>query len=35
MTINNRGEEGMANEQILNIKVDGSSATRIMVNIEG
>ena len=25
----------MADEQILNIKVDGSSTTRIMVNIEG
>ena len=36
MTINNRrGEEGMADEQILNIKVDGSSTARIMVNIEG
>ena len=36
MTIyNTRGEEGMADEQILNIKVDGSSAARIMVNIEG
>ena len=25
----------MVNEQILNIKVDGSSAAQIMVNIEG
>ena len=30
------GEEGdKSNEQILNIKVDGNSAARIVVNIEG
>ena len=36
MTINLRGgEESEPNEQILNIRVDGNSAARIMVNIEG
>ena len=35
MTINLRGgEESEPNEQILNIRVDGNSAARIMVNIE-
>ena len=36
MTINLRGgKESEPNEQILNIRVDGNSAARIMVNIEG
>ena len=36
MTINLRGgEESEPNKQILNIRVDGNSAARIMVNIEG
>ena len=36
MTINLRGgEESEPNPQILNIRVDGNSAARIMVNIEG
>ena len=36
MTINLRGgEESKPNKQILNIRVDGNSAARIMVNIEG
>ena len=36
MTTNLRGEEGdKSGEQILNIKIDGNSAARIIVNIEG
>ena len=34
MTINSRGEEGdVIDEQVLNIKVDGSSAARVKVTI--
>ena len=38
MTITSRGRRwggGVVDEQVLNIKVDGSSAARVKVNIEG